>query len=152
MQTHLKGMDSPARWRWHPLDGVWYSYSADKFILDDVGLPLTETPVGWRWKPPDEPSDAFWKYNDSTLADAFRNIEAAYGGFKTRYPHAVWNPRSGEWRAALRRTTGTGGHGHGDPSTSAQLRIANVRKAEAEGLITHEQATRLIEDILAESH
>jgi hypothetical protein len=154
METYLTGADSPARWRWHPKDGVWYSYPSVNFILDDVGIAPTETPAEFQWTPADKPQDAFYKYNDWQLADAFRKIEAAYDGFKSRYEHAVWNPRSGEWRAALRRTAAPQPTPPPPPPPpeSAKVRIAKIREAEARRLITRDDAQKLIDDILAENH
>jgi hypothetical protein len=150
MQTHLNGPDSPARWRWHPKDGTWYSYPNAKYILDDVGLAATETPAEFHWTPPDQPQVDFYRYNDWALADAFREIEAAYDTFKGRYEHAVWNARSGEWRVALQRA-GSPSRPPSPPPESAAVRIAKVREAEARHLITHDEAEKLIADILAEN-
>jgi hypothetical protein len=152
MQEHLKGPDSPERWRWHPRDGVWYSYPLEKFILEEVGLNPTPTSATLVWNESEMRFGPGLTYKDLELPQAFRNIDAAYDGFKANYPHAVWSARSGDWTAALQRikgqskppTTETG------LSANAKSRIALIRKAESDGDITHEQATELIRDIFAE--
>jgi hypothetical protein len=92
-----------------------------------------------------------FKYNDFALEQTFKELRAAYDGFKAKYPHAVWNPRSGDWRSALERGKGPDKKPTetGLPA-NAKSRIALIRKAETDGDITHEQATKMIEDIFAE--
>src|SRR5438876_6737430 len=102
LKVYLPGADSPQRWRWHPKDGRWYPYPIATMILEEVGLPVTATPVTYAW---DTSFHQVPTFHDWDLPQVFKAVSAAYQGFAQGFPHAVWSARTGEWRAALQRTS-----------------------------------------------
>jgi hypothetical protein len=156
MKAYLNGSDSPTRTRWHPLDGKWFSYPLASHILEDAGIAPTETPAEpsleqgsggqWVW---------VFTFDDYDLRDTFKAIDAAFEAIKGRFPDAVWNGRSGEWRQAIPRPPDrpppTGGtHDLTGLPEEAKARIERVREAERANYITPDQAAELIKDIVDE--
>ncbi|MGI5485032.1 hypothetical protein [Streptomyces lavendofoliae] len=155
LTAHLAGSDTPERWRWHPLDGKWYSYPLSKYMLIDIGMPSTRPPTafdleylgGLGWKSVPRVPSSF------EVPQIFRSVASAYEGMRTRWPHAVWSARTGEWRTAK---VGATSQVPPPPSTSAGLpaqaveRIERVRAFERTGDISRDEAARLILAIVEE--
>jgi hypothetical protein len=157
LEDHLRGLDSPERWRWHPPTSDWYRYPISDWILEDVGLAPTESYVeckfeqftsGWE-RVPQMPSSF-------KLPSLFAEVAQAYQKLKTRTAYPVWSARTGEWRNAVKRTDGVGGPVRIDEIDEGRLpkvardRIARVRDAERQGLISRDEAAKLIVDIVDE--
>ncbi|MFG2133134.1 hypothetical protein ACGFNV_35890 [Streptomyces sp. NPDC048751] len=157
LEVHLRGLDTPERWRWHPPTGKWYSYPISDWALEDVGLGPTKSPVEYRFQ---QLSSGVWEFVPQmppsyNLPSLFAEVTQAYQKLKTRVTYPLWSARTGEWRNALQRPPGAGG-GPVHRRTEATLpqpardRIARVRDAERQGFISRDEAAKLIVDIVDE--
>jgi hypothetical protein len=149
------------RWRWSPKFKGWFTYSVDRWILDDVGV--VDTPAG----------SSFHLINNADpnveearttmfLPPVFRAVEGAYQQHQTRWPNLVWTwLGGGDWRNAMDRADPHQGHPTPDktPPTDDPIdrltpeckqRIADVRAFAARGDITTAQSQRLIARIVEE--
>ncbi|QGZ52601.1 hypothetical protein GPZ77_33710 [Streptomyces sp. QHH-9511] len=155
LEVYLRGLDTPERWRWHPPTGKWHTYPISNWILEDVGLGPTKSPVEYKFQQlmsgwelvPQMPAS----FN---LPPLFEEVTQAYQKLKTQTANPVWSARTGEWRNAVERLSGVGGgpvrRGENTLPQAARDRIARVRDAERQGLISRDGADKLIVDIVDE--
>jgi hypothetical protein len=148
-----------SRWRWSPRHKGWFTYSVEKWILDDVAV--ADTPPGYSFDLiKDDDPDVERARASSVLPPLFREVQAAYGRHHARWPNLVWSWRGGgDWRNALARTDPL----NPDPRPDAKpdpgdvidrltpeckQRVADVRAFAKRGDITAAQAQRLIAKIV----
>ena len=138
--------------RWHPRDGEWYLYDPKSWVIEDLGLPDTapESALQQNFMKP-------WEVRESSVPDLFERLEKAKASYASRVPLAknlVWSPLGGgDWRNAFKRTSQpppTNPGPHPPLPEPCVKRVDEVNEWRRRGLITEDQAQRLIEAIVAE--
>lgn len=145
------------RWRWAPGHGAWLTYSADSWIMNDVGIADTTPGLGLDFGNDSRlDSDLWWP-------DLFARLDAVQRHYRARFPDTtaggkgglVWTWRyGGDWRVAIPHPNGGG---HSDPPPNGHTlppeclkRIEDVREYVRRGIITAAQGQRLINEIVAD--
>jgi hypothetical protein len=142
-------------WRWHPRDGKWYSYDPAKWVIEDLGLADTspENALQQEWGFP----NSTYRVQELFAPELFERLKKASAAYLGRFPRAnlVWSPwGGGDWRNAFER--GRDPHpppGPHPPSTlppECVKRVEEVKEWERRGFITHDQAQKQIDAIVAE--
>jgi len=148
------------RWRWAPRHKGWFTYSVEKWILDDIGV--ADTPPGSSFDLIKDEDPKVEQARASTwLPGLFREVQAAYGRHQARWPNLVWSWRGGgDWRNSLERRDPLDPNPRPDAepdpgkdvihrlTPECKQRIADVRAFAARGDITAAQAQRLIAKIV----
>jgi hypothetical protein len=142
-------------WRWHGREGKWYVYDTAKFGMEDFGAADTspQNALFSQWGIP----HSKWVVNEFQVPDLFGRLQKAYTALVATHPKAanlVWSPwGGGDWRNAFERPPGVPPpttKPPPQPPPACMKRIEDVQAYERSGVITHDQAQRLIEKIVAE--
>jgi hypothetical protein len=149
LKLHVASAYEPQRWRWYPFDQNWYPFPNHTYGLEEDNLGTTPPPAGWAFALMTGEKPAF---DESEIVALFQAIAAHYAGNRSRAPRAVWSGHTGDWRSFVY---------HGPvvvpPNSGSVLPpdvikgIAKLREAERIGAITHDQAAKLIYDLMAEN-
>jgi hypothetical protein len=146
------------RWRWSPSHKGWFTYSVQRWILDDVGV--ADTPAGTSFDLiKNDESAVELARADTWLPEIFARVQTGYARNQARWPGLVWTwLGGGDWRNAMDRDDpGTprrpdGSHDepgrHTPLNRECQQRVADVRSWIANGTITAAQGQRMIAQIV----
>jgi hypothetical protein len=143
----------------------WYEYSRKEWVLEDLGLADTPPETALSMDFPrfniqdmkfDTAPHARTVY-ESGVPDLFQRVQKAHASLVQRYPHAtlVWSPwGDGDWRSAYKRVDGSPNIDETDDKTGVPAdcvrRINEVGEYRRRGLITNDQAQKLVAAIVAE--
>jgi hypothetical protein len=123
---------------------MWYSYpESNKVFLGNYDLPPSEN-VTAIWVPGQPPS-----FIAADFVGLFNTTNSAYQSIRQRYPHAVWDPATGEWLVAIDPARTTDQHNPGSMANSVQQQIEYVRALAKDRIITDDECERRISQILA---
>jgi hypothetical protein len=138
---------------WHGQDEKWYLYAWREWALVDVYVAPTPPGLALMQEYGAFPKTS-WRVNEFSVPDLFSRVQQAWRALHPRFSAMplVWTFPKGEWRQPLKRQTPTP-----PPPAPPQVtdpncvkRIQDVRAYEQAGYISHDQAQRLIERIVAD--
>ncbi|MCX4808257.1 hypothetical protein OG594_42870 [Streptomyces sp. NBC_01214] len=151
VHAHVDGSDDPQRWRWQPFNAKWWRFQADDWTLDAISADTSNSHIEYvlrEFPPGGKNGYNTWSPN-LFFPSLFEAVTKVYLQIKDRYPYAIWNGNTGEWRDPKRRKLDDSGTGATLPQ-GVKDRIARVYEAERLGYITRDEAAKIIADIIAE--
>ncbi|MGW7172229.1 hypothetical protein [Streptomyces xanthophaeus] len=157
LKAHIETLDTPERWRWQPSNGYWHQFRFEGWILEDVSISPTPSPVDYQVADLTPQGFTYTPTMPSSfeLPPLYQAITNAHAQFKGRFPYAVWSGRTGQWRNPVKRPPGSGytrspDVDEGGLPYECRQRIARVREAVVLEYITRDEGARLISAIIDE--